>query len=151
MMYEYWLARVHPLSNQKKQKLRACIGSAKEIYYIEETQIYQLDFLTKKDQAVLAEAKKELRLEETYRALEEHGIRFLPYFDKEYPGRLRKALSPPYALYVKGHLWRSWGRENVLLTVKRWRLHTERGLQKQESRLSAAWQEGLTEQHREGR
>lgn len=58
MMYEYWLARVHPLSNQKKQKLRACIGSAKEIYYIEETQIYQLDFLTKKDQAVLAEAKK---------------------------------------------------------------------------------------------
>ena len=50
MMYEYWLARVHPLSNQKKQKLRACIGSAKEIYYIEETQIYQLDFLTKKDQ-----------------------------------------------------------------------------------------------------
>ena len=104
MMYEYWLARVHPLSNQKKQKLRACIGSAKEIYYIEETQIYQLDFLTKKDQAVLAEAKKELRLEETYRALEEHGSRFLPYFDKEYPGRLRKALSPPYALYVKGRL-----------------------------------------------
>jgi len=52
----------------------------------------------------LAEAKKELRLEETYRALEEHGIRFLPYFDKEYPGRLRKALSPPYALYVKGRL-----------------------------------------------
>lgn len=104
MMYEYWLARVHPLSNQKKQKLRACIGSAKEIYYIEETQIYQLDFLTKKDQAVLAEAKKELRLEETYRALEEHRIRFLPYFDKEYPGRLRKALSPPYALYVKGRL-----------------------------------------------
>ena len=78
MMYEYWLARVHPLSNQKKQKLRACIGSAKEIYYIEETQIYQLDFLTKKDQAVLAEAKKELRLEETYRALGEQGIRFLP-------------------------------------------------------------------------
>ena len=35
--------------------------------------------------------------------------------------------------------------------VKRWRLHTERGLQKQESRLSAAWQEELTEQHREGR
>ena len=158
MMYEYWLARVHPLSNQKKQKLRACIGSAKEIYYIEETQIYQLDFLTKKDQAVLAEAKKELRLEETYRALEEHGIRFLPYFDKEYPGRLRKALSPPYALYVKGRLPEEEkvsvaivGARNVLLTVKRWHLCTERGLQKQESRLSAAWQEGLTERHREGR
>lgn len=104
MMYEYWLGKVCPLSDKKKQKLRSCIGNAKEIYYIEETELKQIDFLTDKDKEVLKEGKKQKDLCEEYRKLEEQGISFIPYFDKAYPSRLRRALSPPYAIYVKGKL-----------------------------------------------
>ena len=37
MIYEYWFARMKNISDNKKKKLREAYGSAKEIYYIEET------------------------------------------------------------------------------------------------------------------
>ena len=41
MIYEYWFARMKNISDSKKKKLREAYGSAKEIYYIEETQIHR--------------------------------------------------------------------------------------------------------------
>ena len=38
MIYEYWFARMKNISDNKKKKLREAYGSAKEIYYIEETE-----------------------------------------------------------------------------------------------------------------
>ena len=49
MIYEYWFARMKNISDNKKKKLREAYGSAKEIYYIEETQLRLQNFLTKKD------------------------------------------------------------------------------------------------------
>ena len=37
VIYEYWFARMKNISDNKKKKLREAYGSAKEIYYIEET------------------------------------------------------------------------------------------------------------------
>ena len=37
VIYEYWFARMKNISDSKKKKLREAYGSAKEIYYIEET------------------------------------------------------------------------------------------------------------------
>ena len=48
MIYEYWFARMKNISDSKKKKLREAYGSAKEIYYIEETQLRLQNFLTKK-------------------------------------------------------------------------------------------------------
>mgnify|MGYP000718397101 CR=1 FL=1 len=49
VIYEYWFARMKNISDSKKKKLREAYGSAKEIYYIEETQLRLQNFLTKKD------------------------------------------------------------------------------------------------------
>ena len=103
MIYEYWLARLRPLADQKKRKLRTCIGNGKEIYY-EETKLEKMEFLTKKDIQALREAKKRKNLQEEYEKLIAKGIEFVPYFEETYPKRLQNALSPPYALYVKGKL-----------------------------------------------
>ena len=47
MIYEYWFARMKNISDNKKKKLREAYGSAKEIYYIEETQLRLQNFLKK--------------------------------------------------------------------------------------------------------
>ena len=47
VIYEYWFARMKNISDNKKKKLREAYGSAKEIYYIEETQLRLQNFLTK--------------------------------------------------------------------------------------------------------
>lgn len=103
MIYEYWLASVHPLSDCKKKRLREIYGSAKAIYYIEETELLLLTFLDPKDVGALADYKKE-DPEKLWERLEKKNIRFVPYFDKEYPQRLTQISHPPYALYVKGRL-----------------------------------------------
>lgn len=102
--YEYWFARMKNISDNKKKKLREAYGSAKEIYYIEETQLRLQNFLTKKDIEQLKMARKQKDLEEKYYNMEEKGIDFVPYFQKTYPKRLSELDAAPYALYVKGKL-----------------------------------------------
>ena len=104
MIYEYWFARMKNISDSKKKKLREAYGSAKEIYYIEETQLRLQNFLTKKDIEQLKMARKQKDLEEKYYNMEEKGIDFVPYFQKTYPKRLSELDGAPYALYVKGKL-----------------------------------------------
>ena len=104
MFYEYWFAGIRNISDNKKKKLREAYDSAKEIYYIEETQIRLQNFLTEKDIKQLKMAQKQKNLKETYYKLEEKGIDFIPYFSEKYPRRLSKLTDAPYALYVKGKL-----------------------------------------------
>ena len=66
VIYEYWFARMKNISDSKKKKLREAYGSAKEIYYIEETQLRLQNFLTKKDIEQLKMARKQKDLEEKY-------------------------------------------------------------------------------------
>ena len=119
MIYEYWFARMKNISDSKKKKLREAYGSAKEIYYIEETQLRLQNFLTKKDIEQLKMARKQKDLEEKYYNMEEKGIDFVPYFQKTYPKRLSELDGAPYALYVKGKL-----QEDVVITGKgrRWNM-----------------------------
>lgn len=104
MLYEYWLAQIKHLSAYKKRKLREIYGSGKAVYNIEETKFQYLDFLDENDRNALKNAKKERNLQEKFDYLINEGIRFLPYFDREYPEKLRSIAGPPYALYVKGKL-----------------------------------------------
>lgn len=104
MVYEYWFARVHPLTDKKKRKLRAYFGSGKAIYYIEEIRLQNAGFLDGKDIKRLTEAKREALPEKEFEKMMESGISFIPYFAKEYPEKLKNIDAPPYALYVKGKL-----------------------------------------------
>lgn len=98
MIYEYWFARMKNISDNKKKKLREAYGSAKEIYYIEETQLRLQNFLTKKDIEQLKMARKQKDLEEKYYNMEEKGIDFVPYFKKHIRNGCQGLDSLPYAL-----------------------------------------------------
>lgn len=104
MQYEYWLAAVRPFPNRKKRNLREVFGSAKNIYYIEETNLRKTEILTEMEIKIIMDAVKTGRVGEQYDKYMEKGGRFIPYFDSSYPERLENISSPPYALYVKGSL-----------------------------------------------
>ena len=53
MIYEYWFACIRALSDQKKRRRRECIGNAKAIYYIEETILRKVSFLSEKERTTL--------------------------------------------------------------------------------------------------
>ena len=59
MIFEYWFSTIRKLSARKKYLLRELIGSGKKIYYIEETEIAGIEFLTEKEKEGLKKARKE--------------------------------------------------------------------------------------------
>ena len=105
MIFEYWFSTIRKLSARKKYLLRELIGTGKKIYYIEETEIAGIEFLTEKEKEGLKKARKEKtkeQLKEEFCKMQEHGIEFIPFFSKEYPPGLAEIPDPPYALFVKG-------------------------------------------------
>ena len=105
MIFEYWFSTIRKLSARKKYLLRELIGTGKKIYYIEETEITGIEFLTEEEKEGLKKARKEKtkeQLKEEFCEMQEHGIKFIPFFSKEYPPGLAEIPDPPYALFVKG-------------------------------------------------
>lgn len=104
MEYEYWLAGIKPLADWKKRRLREAYGSGKAVYYIEETKLCLLEYLSDEDRRAISAARNCACVETEWKRLEESGIRFVPYYSPDYPEKLRQISRPPYALYVKGKL-----------------------------------------------
>lgn len=102
--YEYWLAVIHGISDRKKQKLREYMKSAKEVYYIEETQLKELDFLTDENKNALRAAKKDTSFEKEWEKWKKQGIWMTLYFEDEYPKRLSVIADKPYAVFGKGNM-----------------------------------------------
>lgn len=103
MKYEYWFANIKELGNQKKCKIRACVNSARELYYIEETESKKLG-IDEKDYQNIQKSIKKWELEKEYKQLKDHHVQFVTMQDAKYPKRLKEISAPPYVLYVKGML-----------------------------------------------
>ena len=102
--YEYWLARIKHLSNQKKCLLHTQFASAEKVYYIEETEIKKVSFLNEKEQNTVIQAQKEKNLKDMYDRIKSMGIRVITCFMDTYPQKLKEITDFPYVLYVKGNL-----------------------------------------------
>ncbi|MCC2254887.1 DNA-processing protein DprA [Ruminococcus sp. CLA-AA-H200] len=119
MKYEYWLARIRGISAKKKRMLREHMNSAESVYYIEETQLEEAGFLNENEKDRIRDAQKEEDPEEEYEKMCGKGIRFIPWSDREYPGRLREMEDMPYALYVKGKLPLETSRTAAVIGARR--------------------------------
>lgn len=103
MKYEYWLACVKKVRNREKRKIRERVGSAKVLYYIEETELKRCMEKTEEAEGLI-EARNGWDIDNEYEKLKRAGILFLPYFHPKYPKELKCLATPPYAMYLKGNL-----------------------------------------------
>ncbi len=104
MEYEYWMAKIRKLSDQKKILLKKYMKSGEKVYYIEETELQKIEFLNEKEKNTIRQAHKERNVKEQYEILMKKDIRLILWGTKEYPEKLMEIPDPPYALYVKGNL-----------------------------------------------
>ena len=101
--FEYWLSYVS-ISDRKKTLLQEYMKSAREVYYIEETQLPRFQFLNEKDCNTIIQAKKTWDLQGEWEKLQEKDICLVTCFEPEYPEKLTHIPDKPYALFVKGNL-----------------------------------------------
>lgn len=103
MNYAYWLANIPGIGIRKIQRLLQQVGSARELYYMEEKQLKCLSGLDEKDVSRILESKKR-QTERDFELLQKKQIRFVSVEDADYPKRLKNIADPPYGIYVKGEL-----------------------------------------------
>ena len=101
--YEYWFACIRKVRNKTKKKIRENMGSAKDIFNIEETTLKCFTEREEERYEILS-GRKKWDLETRYEKLLVDRITFLPYFHPDYPKTLENLAIPPYALYLKGHV-----------------------------------------------
>lgn len=118
MVYEYWLACITGISAQKKVMLKECMKTAEAVYYIEETRLSGIEFLSEKEKMKLLQEKKKDDFRDAYHKMCEKGIRLIPYCSPEYPLRLRQISGFPYALFVKGCLPSQTGRKAAVIGAR---------------------------------
>lgn len=102
--YEWWLAQISRLPGKKKRRLREAAGSAEEVYYIEEKRLASYSFLTEKEVEMVQNSRKVSDPVSLYEEGRRKRIQLVPYYVPEYPQRLSRIQTPPYALYVRGRL-----------------------------------------------
>lgn len=118
MKYEFWLAGLR-LSSRKKCLLRQHMKTAENVYYIEETEISKLRFLTETEKNTIRQGQKGKDPGEAYEWMLGKGIQFVPFFTEEYPPRLLELHDFPYALYVKGNLPDPAARKAAIVGARR--------------------------------
>ena len=103
MKYEYWFANVKGITNKRKRSILETVKSTEKLYYIEETELKQMEFSEKECSAIL-DSIRGWDLEKEYQLFVEKDIQLVSIFDERYPKRLVNIPNAPYMLYVKGEL-----------------------------------------------
>ena len=104
MEYEHWLAGIIGVRAGKRCMLKERMKTAEAVYYIEETQLREMEFLNEQDCNTIIQAQKQTDFREEYGKMHEKGIRLVLWQSPEYPARLLQIPDHPYGLYVKGNL-----------------------------------------------
>lgn len=104
MEYEHWLAGIIGVRAGKRCMLKERMKTAEAVYYIEETQLREMEFLNEQDCNTIIQAQKQTAFREEYGKMCEKGIRLVLWQSSEYPARLLQIPDHPYGLYVKGNL-----------------------------------------------
>ena len=103
--YEYWLHRMPEAGNRTIRELLRRYHTPFEVYgAVRRRSKGVLEVLTETRMDEAAEYTRSYDLNREYEELLQKGIRFLTAEDEDYPQRLRKIPSAPYALYVLGQL-----------------------------------------------
>ena len=103
MKYEYWFANVKGINSNRKLEIRKEFPNLEMLYNIEETALNKHN-IEENEYKIILDSIRNWQLEKEYQKLAEKGARCITMLDAEYPSRLRRIATPPYALYVKGQL-----------------------------------------------
>ena len=103
MKYEYWFANIKGISNRRKIEIRKYFKQIDELFFLEESKMIALG-IKEKEREILINSIKNWNVEKEHQKVIDKEVNCIPIMNLDYPEKLREIHSPPYMLYVKGHL-----------------------------------------------
>ena len=100
----YWLGNIKGIGIRKERKLLEQWKTPEQIFCAPEEKLKQTQGIGEKDLQAILSSRKEEGWRRQFEWLRRKKIRYISYFDKAYPERLRQIPAPPKHLYVKGEM-----------------------------------------------
>ncbi|MCC8141608.1 MAG: DNA-processing protein DprA [Lachnospiraceae bacterium] len=104
MKYEFWMATLYRLGNEKRRHVSEMTGGAKEFYHLSGRQLINLCLFTKEEISYIEKSREAFDIEGEWKKFLKGDIQFIPWKSDSYPERLLEISDAPYALFVKGNL-----------------------------------------------
>lgn len=79
-------------------------GGTRNLYYMNEAQLKEVKGISETFAAYIYNRKNGWKLKEAYLRLQEQNIRFIPWYNQDYPKKLLQIPGYPFAIFVKGSL-----------------------------------------------
>lgn len=103
--YLYRISHVPGLGAVSIRRLKEFFGSFHAVWHCKESELLKSGILTTKRIDAFFECRRgEQELKRSYEDLEKEGIRYIAYFEADFPGRLTPFHDCPVGLFVKGSL-----------------------------------------------
>lgn len=113
--YAFYLSGFENITNRKKEEMFQAFGSAMSIYNAGEK---KLSIFLNSAQIDSFLAGKNAGWEKKYENMMNQNIRFIPFYDKEYPYRLRHIEDKPFGIFVKGRLPREHKKSVAIIGAR---------------------------------
>ena len=103
-VYWFWISRMEEIGVKTIEKLLNDFISIKAVFRSSEDELGRLDYLTKEMRERILSERSTDKLQEDLDKLEQRGIHFVSYQEKEFPEKLFDIYEAPYYLYYRGEL-----------------------------------------------
>ncbi|MBR6451107.1 MAG: DNA-protecting protein DprA, partial [Lachnospiraceae bacterium] len=102
--YDLWLACLGGESSVKTVQIAKEAGGSEALFSLPRDGLLKLKGVGERSADYIIEGRKSWDAEKKRAELAQKGIRFIPWYDRDYPKRLLQTEGYPFALFVKGEL-----------------------------------------------
>lgn len=118
-VYSAWLSSVWQIRGEKKRRLAESLGDAEAVYRLKRETLNKIDILTEREKGILWEAITFYHPQQIWEGLQKEKIEFLPYYERDFPRRLKEIKDMPYGIYFRGRLPREDKRTVAIVGARR--------------------------------
>ncbi len=102
--FDYWWACMQNGFCAHMKQIADAAGGTRALYYMGEAQLKTVKGISETFASYLYNRRNGWKLKEAYARLKLQGIRFIPWYDHDYPKKLLQIPGYPFAIFVKGRL-----------------------------------------------
>ena len=102
--YDYWWAGMKRSVPGQVKMIAECAGSTRRLYEADKDELMSVKGISEKYADEIINQRKGWDIDREYDDFLKTGIRFIPNYSDEYPGRLKAAPGYPFAIFAYGDL-----------------------------------------------
>ena len=102
--YDYWWSCVQSANTIQLKRIANEVGSTKQLYDMSAERLAEISGVSERLAGIIDSHRRTFNIDKEYETLLKSDIRFITWYDEDYPDSLREISGSPFAIFCKGRL-----------------------------------------------